>query len=92
MSRIRHVCPAHAPGEGDDRTDIRSPADQLFGFRGDVAQRFDGRDVPRPPRWGGFRTEPSSIEFWYGADYRLHERQLYERAPDGGWSRRMLYP
>ena len=59
---------------------------------GDVAQRFDGRDVPRPPRWGGFRTEPSSIEFWYGADYRLHERQLFERSPDGGWSRRMLYP
>ena len=58
----------------------------------DVTQRFDGRDVPRPPRWGGFRTEPASIEFWYGADYRLHERQLYERAPDGAWSKRMLYP
>lgn len=57
-----------------------------------VTQRFEGGDVPRPPRWGGFRTEPASIEFWYGADYRLHERQLYERAPDGGWSRRMLYP
>ena len=58
----------------------------------DATRRFDGRDVPRPPRWGGFRTEPASIEFWYGADYRLHERQLYERMPDGDWSRRMLYP
>ena len=59
---------------------------------GDVTQRFEGRDIPRPPRWGGFRTTPASIEFWYGADYRLHERQLYERARGGGWSRRMLYP
>jgi len=58
---------------------------------GEVTQRFEGCEVPRPPRWGGFRTEPASIEFWYGADYRLHERQLYERQGDG-WSKRMLYP
>jgi pyridoxamine 5'-phosphate oxidase len=55
------------------------------------AREFDGRDVPRPPRWGGFRVEPASIEFWYGADFRLHERWRYER--DGAaWSKRMLYP
>jgi pyridoxamine 5'-phosphate oxidase len=58
----------------------------------EAARRFDGRDVPRPPRWGGFRTEPASIEFWYGADYRLHERCLYERGAGGAWSKRMLYP
>jgi pyridoxamine 5'-phosphate oxidase len=57
----------------------------------EATHRFEGREVPRPPRWGGFRTEPASIEFWYGADYRLHERQLYERQGDG-WSKRMLYP
>lgn len=55
-------------------------------------REFEGRDVPRPPRWGGFRVRPDRIEFWYGADYRLHERQLYERGADGAWSRRMLYP
>lgn len=55
-------------------------------------REFEGRQVPRPPRWGGFRVAPERIEFWYGAQYRLHERQLYERGPDGMWSRRMLYP
>jgi pyridoxamine 5'-phosphate oxidase len=34
---------------------------------------------------------PRAIEFWYGAEYRLHERWLYERDA-GGWSKRMLYP
>ena len=58
----------------------------------EVEQRFDGRDVPRPPRWGGFRIVPRAVEFWYGADFRLHERQLHERADDGTWSTRMLYP
>ena len=55
------------------------------------AREFDGRDVPRPPRWSGFRVTPRAIEFWYGADYRLHERELYERGA-AAWMKRMLYP
>lgn len=58
----------------------------------DVEREFEGRDVPRPPRWGGFRIVPASIEFWYGADYRLHERWLYEAGAAGAWSKRMLFP
>jgi pyridoxamine 5'-phosphate oxidase len=57
-----------------------------------VEQQFEGRDVPRPPRWTGLRVKPGRIEFWYGADFRLHERQLYECDRAGGWSKRMLYP
>ncbi|MFS8064149.1 MAG: pyridoxamine 5'-phosphate oxidase [Luteimonas sp.] len=57
-----------------------------------VEQQFDGRGIPRPPRWTGLRTRPDRIEFWYGADFRLHERQLYQRDRAGGWSKRMLYP
>lgn len=53
---------------------------------------FDGRDVPRPPRWSGFRVVPRAVEFWYGASFRLHERHLHERGADGTWSQRMLYP
>lgn len=53
---------------------------------------FDGREVPRPPRWTGFRVVPRAVEFWYAATFRLHERWLHERAADGTWSKRMLYP
>ena len=58
----------------------------------DAEREFDGRDVPRPPRWTGFRVVPRAVEFWYGAQYRLHERQLHERDGDGAWTQRMLYP
>lgn len=53
---------------------------------------FAGRDVPRPPTWSGTRVKPRAIEFWYGARFRLHERQLYECDARGNWTRRMLYP
>jgi len=57
-----------------------------------VEGEFAGRDVPRPPRWSGLRVKPGKIEFWYGADFRLHERWLYECDRAGEWSKRMLYP
>ena len=55
-------------------------------------REFEGREVPRPPRWSGFRVVPRAVEFWYGAQYRLHERWLHERDAAGAWSKRMLYP
>jgi pyridoxamine 5'-phosphate oxidase len=54
-------------------------------------KQFDGGPVPRPPHWSGYRVVPDRIEFWYGADFRLHERYCYEFA-DGRWGKRMLYP
>jgi len=54
-------------------------------------RRFEGATVPRPPHWSGFRVRPVRLEFWYGAAFRLHERQRWDLL-DGGWQRRMLYP
>lgn len=56
-----------------------------------IEQRFADGPVPRPPHWGGYLVAPDRIEFWYGATFRLHERQVYVRSGDG-WSREMLYP
>lgn len=54
-------------------------------------REFEGRPVPRPPHWGGFRLVPDVIELWYGQRARLHDRIRYERA-DHDWSKRLLYP
>jgi len=53
---------------------------------------FAGRDVPRPEGWSGLRVVPRRIEFWYGAQFRLHERWCYELDDDGQWSKRLLFP
>jgi pyridoxamine 5'-phosphate oxidase len=58
----------------------------------ELEREFEGRAVPRPPRWTGLRVRPERIEFWYGAEYRLHERWLYELDCMGHCSKRMLYP
>lgn len=57
----------------------------------EVEARFAGRDVPRPPRWSGFRVVPERFEFWRGIENRLHERTVYW-TEDGQWRKGLLFP
>jgi pyridoxamine 5'-phosphate oxidase len=54
--------------------------------------KYPGEDIPRPPHWHGYRVLPDRFEFWQNMPYRLHDRAIYERTPDGGWSRGKLFP
>jgi pyridoxamine 5'-phosphate oxidase len=56
-----------------------------------VTERFEGRPVPRPARWGGFRLRPETYEFWQNHDDRLHDRLRYTRTGDG-WRIDRLQP
>ena len=57
----------------------------------DMRRRFEGQDVPRPARWGGFRVKQELIEFWDDRPHRLHERRVFTAGADG-WKEGLLYP
>ena len=48
--------------------------------------------VPRPPHWTGFRLRPKRMELWMDRAFRLHDRRLFTRSEDGGWTSTLLYP
>lgn len=67
--------------------------DELDAMVAEAEERFDGRDVERPPHWGGYRVVPNSIEFWQGQVGRLHDRFRYSHnGESGGWSVERLAP
>ncbi len=53
--------------------------------------RFEGKEVPRPEHWTGFRLTPSVIEFWLDLPHRMHDRLCFTRN-GSSWSRERLYP
>jgi pyridoxamine 5'-phosphate oxidase len=57
----------------------------------ELEREYEGRDVPLPPHWGGFRLRPDAIEFWQHRDNRLHDRIRYTRAREG-WRSELLSP
>ena len=51
----------------------------------------DTNNVPRPKNWSGWCLNPSSIEFWLGDEYRIHERLKYNKVSNN-WKKEILYP
>jgi len=57
-----------------------------------MEKRFENKDIPCPPHWGGFRLRHQSIEFWQGRPNRLHDRIVYRRSASKRWTMERLCP
>jgi pyridoxamine 5'-phosphate oxidase len=58
----------------------------------ELEAQYQGKTIPRPPHWGGYRVVPDSIEFWQGRPNRLHDRLRYARQSKGVWRMQRLSP
>ena len=57
-----------------------------------ITEKFNGKEISRPPFWGGYTVKPTSLEFWQGRPSRLHDRILYTILSDNSWKIERLAP
>ncbi|HIK75804.1 MAG TPA: pyridoxamine 5'-phosphate oxidase [Alcanivorax sp.] len=66
--------------------------EQLETDMAKLAEQYpEGKTIPMPETWGGYRIVPEEIQFWHGRPSRLHDRFRYRREGDR-WARQRLAP
>jgi pyridoxamine 5'-phosphate oxidase len=85
---------SHAPDADSDRYWATRPLEarvaatasrqsQPLGSRAELLARIDAAraaEMPRPPRWGGYRVWAERVELWAGQPARAHDRARWTRA------------
>ena len=78
---------------------LSSPQSQLIVGRQQLEHDFEqynqefgeGKPIPMPDYWGGYRLKPFYVEFWQGRPSRLHDRIAYEKVEES-WKTYRLAP
>lgn len=73
------------------QSDIIASRDVLVENVSAIQEKFQDKEVTRPPFWGGYLVSPTMIEFWQGRASRLHDRIAYFRE-DNKWKIKRLAP
>ncbi|HXG92480.1 MAG TPA: pyridoxamine 5'-phosphate oxidase [Blastocatellia bacterium] len=74
------------------QSEVIASREVLQNKMAELVAEYEGREVPLPPNWGGYRVAAEVIEFWQGRPSRLHDRLRYTRQSDGEWLIERLSP
>jgi pyridoxamine 5'-phosphate oxidase len=74
------------------QSEVIGSREELEARVAELEREFEGRDVPLPPHWGGYRLEPEAWEFWQHRESRLHDRFRYRRQDGREWTIERLAP
>lgn len=75
-----------------NQSEVVASREELDNKLKETEERFKGKEITRPPHWGGFMVKPVSIEFWQGRPNRMHDRIRYTLQKDFSWKLERLAP
>jgi len=75
-----------------DQSKVISNKNELLKKIEEYKKKYkDEKKLSRPKHWSGWCLNPSTIEFWLGDKYRIHERLKYNKISNN-WKKEILYP
>jgi pyridoxamine 5'-phosphate oxidase len=75
-----------------NQSEVISSREVLEQRMEELLKEYEGKRIPLPPYWGGYRVAPFVFEFWQNRASRLHDRLRYRLAGDGKWLIERLAP
>jgi len=75
-----------------NQSEVISSRDVLERRMEDLLKEYEGKLIPLPPYWGGYRVAPFLFEFWQNRASRLHDRLRYKLGSAGEWVIERLAP
>lgn len=84
--------PSQIGAWASEQSEVLANRAELEARTAEVAARFEGTEVERPPHWGGYRLLPDRFEFWQGRENRQHDRFRYRRSEGDAWVIERLAP
>jgi pyridoxamine 5'-phosphate oxidase len=75
-----------------NQSEVISSREMLERRMEELSKEYEGKQIPLPPYWGGYRVAPFVFEFWQNRASRLHDRLRYSLAKDGKWVIERLAP
>ncbi len=75
-----------------DQSQVISSRAMLETMVDSMKQKFENKEIPLPPFWGGYRVTPETYEFWQARESRLHDRFIYKKDAAGAWLNERLAP
>ena len=99
VAREESIAYAHRRPRGSQLGALASPQSRVIESRdwlerqvAELAERYDGQELPLPDGWGGLRIAPARYEFWQHRQDRLHDRLRYTRGEPTHWRIERLAP
>lgn len=105
--RIKGMVERVSPAESDEYFHSRPVASRLGAWASPQSSQIPNRAFleeaekrlqaefgdtpPRPEHWGGYRLQPTEIEFWQGRPSRLHDR-IHYKLEGSSWKIERLAP
>lgn len=75
-----------------DQSEVIPSREVLEQRMEELVKEYEGKPIPLPRYWGGYRVAPFTFEFWQNRASRLHDRLRYRLLTEGDWIIERLAP